>query len=109
MHKIIFKHHSEDFEVFDFRDKVNVAAYSLFSSSKYWIDLICCLSKQSKIDFIWPFSDLYARFIETFLVLKEAIYSKLLNFMQSHFFIILLFFFLTKRHLTPSFPPVIST
>ena len=67
---------------------MNVAAYALFSSSKYLIDLICCLSKQSKIDFIWHFSDLYVRFIETLLVLKEAIYSKLLNFMQSHFFII---------------------
>ena len=34
MHKLIFEHHSEDYEVFDFRDKVNVAAYSLFSASK---------------------------------------------------------------------------
>ena len=38
--KIIFEHLTEDFEVFDFRDKVNVATYSIFSASKYIHDML---------------------------------------------------------------------
>ena len=35
-----FEHLTEDFEVFDFRDKVNVATYSIFSASKYIYDML---------------------------------------------------------------------
>ena len=68
-----FEHHTEDFEVFDFRDKANVAAYSIFSASKYIHDmLITCVNTAlfcSKIGIKKHFSDVMCLLLRHFFSL----------------------------------------